>query len=78
MPSHIEEKVKLEAYQDGALIEQTDAVPYDMKVWNPVFEGYADNISEVSIYLNGELYQVLDLYFEKDGFVMKEDYSDDF
>ncbi len=78
LPSHIEEKVKLEAYQDGALIEQTDAVPYDMKVWNPVFEGYADNISEVSIYLNGELYQVLDLYFEKDGFVMKEDYSDDF
>ena len=78
LPSHIEEKVKLDAYQDGALIEQTDAVPYDMKVWNPVFEGYADNISEVSIYLNGELYQVLDLYFEKDGFVMKEDYSDDF
>ena len=78
LPSHIEEKVKLEAYQDGTLIDQTEAVPYDMKVWNPIFEGYADNISEVSIYLNGELYQVLDLYFEKDGFVMKEDYSDDF
>lgn len=78
LPTHIEEKVKMQAYQDGTLIQEEELVPYDVKVWIPVFEGYSDNVSEVQIYLNGELYQMVDLYFEKEGFAMREDRSDEF
>lgn len=78
LPTHIEEKVKMQAYQDGTLIQEEELVPYDVKVWIPVFEGRSDDVSEVQIYLNGELYQMVDLYFDKEGFAMREDRSDEF
>lgn len=78
LPTHIEEKVKVQAYQDNALVMEEELVPYDAKVWTPVFEGYSGDVSNVKIYLNGELYLVVDLYFEQGGFVKREDFSDDF
>lgn len=78
LPAHIEDKVKMQAYQDGTLIQEEELVPYDVKVWTPVFEGRPGDVSEVQIYLDGRLYQVVDLYFDKGGFAMREDRSDEF
>lgn len=78
LPGHIEDKVKVQAYQDGTLIQEEELVPYDTKVWTPVFEGHPGDVSEVQIYLDGQLYQVMDLIFDKEGFRMREDRSDEF
>lgn len=78
LPTHIEEAVKMQAYLNGTLVLEEQVKPFEAKVWVPVFEGLPGDVGEVQIYLNGELYQVVDMYFDKDGFVMREDYSDEF
>ena len=52
--------------------------PSEAKTWKPVFSGEPDQISEISILIDGAEYQVYELDFEAKGHRILADFTEDF
>ena len=76
LPTSIREEVSVSAEQDGVEIRRENVIPSQKRVWQPVFQG--EGISQVSIWINNELYQVYELDFDAEGHRLIEDNSDQF
>lgn len=76
LPTTVDREVEMTATQDGRLVQEDKLNPSEAKTWKPVFEG--EDMSEIEIFFDGELYQVYDLYFDKKGHQLIYDFSDEF
>lgn len=78
LPEQINRMVELVALQDGIQIQREQVNPSEAKTWKPVFSGEPDQISEISILIDGAEYQVYELDFEAKGHRILADFTEDF
>ena len=75
LPS-IDKDVSVEAYIGKKLIDEETLNPFDMESWTPTLKG--TKTRDVSIKIDGELYQVFTVDFENRKADLIKDYSENF
>ncbi len=73
LPTSMNDLVTLTALQDGVQVREERVIPSEARVWRPAFQGEGE--SEVTILLNGEVYQRYTLDFDLEGHFKTEDNS---